>query len=195
MRRLICLGTIACLAWSSTAAASASTSKGAGPSSKTKPSLCKKASYTADGGYESAGHFYWEPGDDVTLITNWCYSRGVITSHSVSYTTTIPESLSPQIRTNESLIKGRGGPRRTALYGLQQQRGQQLRLCHDCWPRDRTRTPPLRQQLRRRWLTRLSASDVLVIIVPVSSVTRRDRSGPRRCLDRVRQARPVNLPF
>jgi hypothetical protein len=106
MRRLICLGTIACLAWSSTAAASASTSKGAGPSSKTKPSLCKKASYTADGGYESAGHFYWEPGDDVTLITNWCYSRGVITSHSVSYTTTIPESLSPQIRTNESLIKG-----------------------------------------------------------------------------------------
>jgi hypothetical protein len=105
MRRLICLGVIACLAWSGTAAASASVLKGRGPSSTDKPSDCQKVSFTADGGYESAGTFYWEPEDDVSLTTHWCYARGVVASHSVSYTTTIPESLNPQIRTNESLIK------------------------------------------------------------------------------------------
>jgi hypothetical protein len=105
MRRLICLGAIAWVAWSSTAVASATVVKGVGPSSKSKPSHCQKTAYTADGGYESAGHFYWEPGDDVTLITNWCYASGLITSHAVSDTTTIPESLNPQIRTNASLIK------------------------------------------------------------------------------------------
>jgi hypothetical protein len=52
----------------------------------------------------------------VTLTTNWCYSNGVITSHSVSYTTTIPSSLGSRISTTESLIK-RGAVLDVQLYG------------------------------------------------------------------------------
>src|ERR1700679_2065616 len=105
MRRLICCGAIVCVAWASAAAASASVLKGSGRFSGSKASHCKKVSFTADGGYESAGHFYWEPGDDVSLTTQWCYAGGLVTSQAVSYTTTIPEDLNPQIRTNESLTR------------------------------------------------------------------------------------------
>jgi len=106
MRRLcVWLGAIACMVWSSTAAA-ASTLNGAGPSSASYPRGCEKTAFTADGGYFSAGHFYWEPGYDVTLITHWCYSKGTVTSHSVKYTTTIPSNLGLQLSKNVSLIKG-----------------------------------------------------------------------------------------
>jgi len=70
------------------------------------PSSCKRVAFTADGGYFSAAHFYWEPGYDVTLITHWCYYNGVITSHSVSYTTTIPSNLGLRLGKCVSLIKG-----------------------------------------------------------------------------------------
>ena len=61
---------------------------------------------TADGGYFSQGGFYWEPSDTVTLITKWCYSDGIITSHSVRHSTTIPKSLDPRFTTTQSLVKG-----------------------------------------------------------------------------------------
>jgi len=106
MRRLgLCLAVIAGLGWSSTAAA-ARTVPGAGPSATAKPSGCKNVAYTADGGYFSAAHFYWEPGYDVTLTTNWCYSDGLVTSYSESYTTTIPDNLDLRITTDDSLTKG-----------------------------------------------------------------------------------------
>ena len=53
------------------------------------------------------GQFYWQPGDDVTITVHWCYSNHVITSKNVSYTTTIPSSLHPQITENDSV--GNGG--------------------------------------------------------------------------------------
>ena len=71
------------------------------------PSGCKKAVFTGDGGYYSMGQFYWQPGDDVTITTHWCYSNHVITSKNVSYTTTIPSSLQPRITESDSV--GNGG--------------------------------------------------------------------------------------
>jgi hypothetical protein len=91
------------LVMSISAVASASTVKG----STSFPSGCKKAVFTGDGGYYSMGQFYWEPGDDVTVTTDWCYSDHVITSKNVSYTTTIPTSFHPQITESDSL--GNGG--------------------------------------------------------------------------------------
>ncbi len=70
------------------------------------PTGCKKAVFTGDGGYYSMGQFYWEPGDDVTITTDWCYSNHVITSKSVSYTTTIPSNLHAQITEYDSLSNG-----------------------------------------------------------------------------------------
>jgi hypothetical protein len=107
MRRLcVCLGVIGCLIWSGASTASASTPIGAGSSAKTFPSGCKRVAFTADGGYFSQGGFYWEPSDTVTLITKWCYSDGIITSHSVRHSTTIPKSLDPRFTTTQSLVKG-----------------------------------------------------------------------------------------
>jgi hypothetical protein len=97
---------VGCLIWSSASAAAAGTLGGATPSSKIFPSGCKRAAYTADGGYFSMGNFYWEPTDTATLVTKWCYSNGVITSHSLTYSTTIPSSLKPRISTSQSLVQG-----------------------------------------------------------------------------------------
>jgi hypothetical protein len=92
-------------ALSGTATASANTPKSVVPSVGRIPSGCKRTDFTADGGYFSAGHFYLEPEYDVTLITNWCYSTGVITSHSERYTTTIPSNLGLRLSKSVSLIK------------------------------------------------------------------------------------------
>jgi hypothetical protein len=97
---------VGCLIGSSASAASASALIGAGSSSTSFPSGCKRVTYTADGGYFSQGHFYWEPSDTVTLTTKWCYSNGLVTSHSVSYSSTIPNRLNPQVSMTESLVKG-----------------------------------------------------------------------------------------
>jgi hypothetical protein len=97
---------VGCLIGSTASTASASALTAAGSSSKGFPSGCKRAAYTADGGYFSQGHFYWQPSDTVTLTTTWCYSAGVITAHSVRYSTTIPTSLDPRISTTVSLVKG-----------------------------------------------------------------------------------------
>ena len=105
-RRWVCLGVVGCLIWSGASAAAAGTPGGATSSSKIFPSGCKRAAYTADGGYFSMGHFYWEPTDTATLVTRWCYSNGAITSHSVTYSTTIPGGLKPRISTSDSLVQG-----------------------------------------------------------------------------------------
>ena len=65
------------------------------------PQGCRKATFTADGGYYSMGQFYSEPGDDLTVVTRWCYSHNRITRQSVKYTTTIPGNLMPQISTHD----------------------------------------------------------------------------------------------
>jgi hypothetical protein len=107
VRRLgVCLAVIAWLMYSNTGAAWANTRNAAGPSSGREPSGCKRVSYTADGGYFSQGRFYREPSDEVTLLTRWCYSNGLVRSHSVRYSTTIANSLNPRISTNESPSKG-----------------------------------------------------------------------------------------
>jgi hypothetical protein len=61
-------------------------------STMVQPSGCKKATFTADGGYYSAGNFYWEPEDTVTVIAAWCYASGRVTSFSPRHTTTIGAS-------------------------------------------------------------------------------------------------------
>ena len=104
---LVCLASAACLIGTSAATASASPLepsplKHVRPSAQTGPSGCKRTSYTGDGGYYSQGNFYWEPNDKATLRTKWCYSNGVITSYSVTYTSTIPSRLNPDISTSES---------------------------------------------------------------------------------------------
>ncbi len=71
------------------------------------PMGCKTVVYTGDGGYYSVGEFYWEPGDTVTVTTHWCYAGGVITSHHVTYSTSIGSALNP--RFTESANLGKGG--------------------------------------------------------------------------------------
>lgn len=61
-------------------------------STTVQPSGCRKATFTANGGYYSAGNFYWEPGDTVTVLTSWCYAGGKVTSSSIRHTTTIGAS-------------------------------------------------------------------------------------------------------
>jgi hypothetical protein len=70
------------------------------------PSGCKRTAFTGDGGYFSMGQFYWEPSDTVTITAKWCYSGGVITSKNVSYTTSIPSSLDPQLTEYDSMRNG-----------------------------------------------------------------------------------------
>ncbi|MGH9018151.1 MAG: hypothetical protein ACRDY1_10435 [Acidimicrobiales bacterium] len=88
----------------------------AAPGAQSAPVGCKTVAFTADGGYDSGGTFHPEPGDDVTLTTNWCYADHVVTSSSVSYTTTIPDSLGPRIGTDEQPRKG-GAVLTVVLYG------------------------------------------------------------------------------
>jgi len=106
MRRLwICLGLVGTLIGSSATAASGSSFSGVRTGQKAFPSGCKKSAFAADGGYYSQGQFYWEPGYTVTIVVKWCFSGGAITSHSASYSTTIPSSLAPYVSPSESLIK------------------------------------------------------------------------------------------
>jgi hypothetical protein len=62
-------------------------------------------SYTGDGGYYDQANFFWQPGDTVTVTTHRCYGGGVITSHHVTYTTTIPNSLDPRLSLSSKLFK------------------------------------------------------------------------------------------
>jgi hypothetical protein len=111
MRRLlICIGVVGCLLGSTSTVASAGSRTAAGSSTGSYPSGCKRVPFTADGGYFSMGGFYWEPGYDVTLVTNWCYSGGEITSYSIRWSTNIPSSSYPRFVTGETL-----GARRAIL--------------------------------------------------------------------------------
>lgn len=101
---LICVVATVGMTWSH-GFASASTDRNSKNSTSAYPSGCKKVSYTGDGGYYDQGNFYWQPNDTVTLTTHWCYADGVISSHKVTYTTTIPSSLNPQLSLGSSLVK------------------------------------------------------------------------------------------
>ncbi len=70
------------------------------------PIGCQKTSFIGDGGYYSAGQFYPEPADDVTVVAKWCFAHNAITSHVVRYTTTIPSSLHPYLSKSATLTKG-----------------------------------------------------------------------------------------
>jgi hypothetical protein len=107
MKRLcISIGLIGCLIVSAASTAAAGSRLGVRTTSA-YPHGCKTVAFTADGGYFSQGQFFWQTGYTVTLTTNWCYSGGTVTSYSVSYSTTIPESLDPRISTTESFARGR----------------------------------------------------------------------------------------
>ena len=67
------------------------------------PIDCKKASFTAAGGYYSSGHFYTEPSDTYTVHTKWCYAGNVIISYKVTFRTTIPSSQNPRVSKTVSL--------------------------------------------------------------------------------------------
>ena len=66
----------------------------------------EKPVFIGDGGYYSAGQFYPEPADDVTVVAKWCFAHNAITSHVVRYTTTIPSSLHPYLSKSATLTKG-----------------------------------------------------------------------------------------
>jgi hypothetical protein len=106
MNRLwVSIGVVGCLIGSSASVPSAGAVVGAKSPARGFPSGCKTISYTADGGYFSQGHFFWEPSDTVTLTTSWCYSNGLVTSHAVSYSTAVPNSFDPVISTTSSLVR------------------------------------------------------------------------------------------
>jgi hypothetical protein len=109
------VGAAVCVMLGSVAPASAAVLHQRTPSPDGYPSACKKVSYTADGGYYSAGHFYWEPGDDATLVVKWCFAHDAITSYSVTFTTNIPSSLEPRISKYDSLKSAR--VLKAGLYG------------------------------------------------------------------------------
>jgi len=54
--------------------------------------ICQKTTFTAPGGYYSAGSFYSVANAKATVQVAWCYSNGVVTSHHVSFQTTIGSS-------------------------------------------------------------------------------------------------------
>jgi len=106
MRRAgaVCLGLVTALcslsfAVTSVSAAAPATSGGSG-------SVCRHTAFTGDGGYYSAGNFYWEPSDTVTLTVQWCSSGGLITSRDVTYTTTIPSTLDPRLTESDQRTRG-----------------------------------------------------------------------------------------
>jgi len=107
MRRLVLgIGTVGCVIGSLAPAASARALGGTAEPPAGFPTGCRTTSYTADGGYFSQGQFFWEPSDTVTLTTRWCFAHGVVTSDAVSWSTTIPQRLVPQVSTAASLAKG-----------------------------------------------------------------------------------------
>jgi len=55
-------------------------------------SICQETTFTAPGGYYSAGSFYSDANASATVHVNWCYSTGTITSHQVTFQTTISPS-------------------------------------------------------------------------------------------------------
>jgi hypothetical protein len=83
------------------------TSAGAAPTAATHGnSVCRHTSYTGAGGYFSAGYFFWEPGDTVTIKVRWCSSGGAITSKTVTYTSAIPSNLDPRFTESDGLTRG-----------------------------------------------------------------------------------------
>ena len=68
--------------------------------------MCRHTSYTGAGGYFSAGYFFWEPGDTVTLKVRWCSSGGVITSKAVTYSSAIPSTLDPRFTESDRFTRG-----------------------------------------------------------------------------------------
>jgi hypothetical protein len=100
----ICLVATVFLSWNR-GLASASSDPNSAQSTSGYPSGCKTVSFTGDGGFYDNANFYWQPSDTVTLTTHWCYANDVITSHSVTYTTTIPNSLSPRLSLGSMLYK------------------------------------------------------------------------------------------
>ena len=54
--------------------------------------ICQKTTFEAPGGYFSMGSFYSDSGATATIDVDWCYSGGRITSHHVSFKTTITPS-------------------------------------------------------------------------------------------------------
>jgi hypothetical protein len=100
----MCLVAVVCLTWDH-GLASASTARLATQSTSVYPAGCKTVSFTGDGGYWDNANFNWQPEDTVTVTTHWCYAGGVITSHTVSYTTTIPSSLDPRLTLGSKLYK------------------------------------------------------------------------------------------
>ncbi len=61
------------------------------------PTGCETTSYTAIGGYYSQGNFYQQDHDTLTIKAQWCYANNLITSHHISYTTTIPANDYPRL--------------------------------------------------------------------------------------------------
>jgi hypothetical protein len=62
---------------------------------------CRQTSFTATGGYYSAGHFYTLSNDTVTIHVGWCYAGDAISSYRVTRTTTI--SPNAQLRLSRSV--------------------------------------------------------------------------------------------
>jgi hypothetical protein len=54
--------------------------------------ICQKTAFEAPGGYFSAGNFYSDATATATITVHWCYLGGSITSHHVSFETSITPS-------------------------------------------------------------------------------------------------------
>jgi hypothetical protein len=76
------------------------------PKTVDSSSRCKRVSFTGDGGYYSAAHFYPEPAEQVTVVTDWCFSHGSITSHQVNTTTSIPKAQHLYLHKSAQLSHG-----------------------------------------------------------------------------------------
>lgn len=98
-----CLGSCTALFVLSSVATSAGA---AAPPASTGGTVCRHTAYTGDGGYFSAGTFFWEPSDTVTLKVQWCSSGTLIRSKRVTYTSAIPSTLDPRFIESDTLARG-----------------------------------------------------------------------------------------
>jgi hypothetical protein len=99
----VVLGLLVPLATGLMGPAGASVDRNAAPSTSGEPTGCKTVSFTGAGGYYDQGIFNWQPDETVTVVTHWCYGDGLITSHHVTDTTTIPGSLDPRLSLSSRL--------------------------------------------------------------------------------------------
>jgi len=81
------------------------------------PTGCKRVAFTATAGYYSMGHFYFLPGDTVTVRAKWCYSSDVIISYKVMWTTTIPTTEQLRIYSKVASLNGCGSVLTIGLDG------------------------------------------------------------------------------